>query len=255
MANISPIATFLGGFASHRASCQWASFDASGGISSGPYRYGNVSLKVGDAPFNVEWNRERIQESLEAHCLLSAGQVHGEKIYSLTKPIKTSLEVEGYDSLITNQTGVALMIQQADCQAILLFDPEQAVIAAVHVGWRGNVSNLIGKTIEEMTKTFHSASRDIQAFISPSLGPCCAEFSNYRDEFPTEFQEFMAQESHFNLWKISEKQLTDAGLQRKNISLAEICTSCHDNYFSYRRACRTGDGTTGRNCSAIVLER
>ncbi|MGL1930843.1 MAG: peptidoglycan editing factor PgeF [Desulfotalea sp.] len=251
--NPIPSTTYAGGFAEAMSSCRWASFDASTGISSGAYKYGNICEYVGDDPFAVNWNRERIKESFAARSLISAKQVHGCNIF-ISSPNQSDIEVEGYDAIISNVAGQALMIQQADCQAILLFDPK-GVVAAIHAGWRGNVDNIIGKTISCCEQEFSSLASDIHAFISPSLGPCCAEFVNYKKEFPSSFTSFMTEKkSHFNLWQVSRSQLIDAGVKPENITMAEDCTSCNDNYFSYRRACREGDGVTGRNCSVIMLE-
>ena len=84
--------------------------------------------------------------------LLTAKQVHGSEIYCLTEPLIEDREVEGFDALITDLSGVGLMIQQADCQAVLLFDPVREVIAAVHCGWRGSVQAILLRVIAAMTK-------------------------------------------------------------------------------------------------------
>ena len=61
-------------------------------------------------------------------------------------------EVKECDALISNQPGTALMIQQADCQAVLLFDPVNRAIGAVHNGWRGSVANIIAAAIEHVRR-------------------------------------------------------------------------------------------------------
>lgn len=254
MADCSPIVMISGSVANYDCSCQWSCFGALGGVSSGVYKSGNIGLSVGDNPFNVKWNRERIKEIVSAETLLSARQVHGVDVFNLTKPLLDDMEVEQCDALVTNQRGVGLMIQQADCQAVLLFDPVQQVIAAIHSGWRGSVQNIIAKTLSVMSDDYASSPKDVYAFISPSLGPCCAEFRNYKEELPEEFRRQMVKENHFDFWQISKEQLVHAGLLACNISCAEVCTSCNADYFSYRRACRAGNGVTGRNCTVIVLE-
>lgn len=255
MANPSPTAALSGGFGSHKSSCVWASYNATTGVSSGPFRYGNVSLGVGDDDFSVQWNRDRIKEHLGATTLLSARQVHDDSVYCCTTMPTSDTEVDGYDAIITNLRGVAIMIQQADCQAVLLFDEETGAIAGIHSGWRGNVLNIINTTVQAMSENFSSNPQNIRAYISPSLGPCCAEFVNSHNEFPQEFQDFVTEKpNHFNFWDISRQQLLDAGILAQNIEVAGICTSCNEEFFSYRRACRESDGRTGRCCSAIVLD-
>lgn len=254
MADCSPVVMISGGLADHICSCQWSCFGSLGGVSSGVYKSANIGLSVGDSLFAVQWNRDRIKEIVFAGSLLSARQVHGIEVFSLRQPLLEDMEVEHYDSLVTNQRGVGLMIQQADCQAVMLFDPVQKVIAAIHSGWRGSVQNIIEKTLLVMENDYSTSPRDVHAVISPSLGPCCAEFIHYKEEFPEDFQRYMVKENYFDFWKISEQQLADAGVLSSNINCAEVCTSCDTDYFSYRRACRLGNGVTGRNCSIIVLD-
>ena len=254
MSESSPVATISGGFADHVAGCQWSCFGSKGGISNGVYKNGNVGLAVGDDPFAVEWNRQRIKEVVGAQSLLSARQVHGTDVFSLTGPLLEDTEVEGYDSLVTNQPGVALMIQQADCQAVLLFDPVQRVVAALHSGWRGSVQNIIATTVTVMEVDFSCQAKNMHAFVSPSLGPCCAEFVHYKEELPKDFIQHMVTPNHFDFWQISKDQLVDVGLLPSQIACAAVCTVCDTNYFSYRRACRETGGVTGRNSSLIVLD-
>jgi YfiH family protein len=195
-----------------------------------------------------------IQEKMGSPVLLSARQVHGDKIFSLKTSLDRNREVDGVDSLITDQKGVGLMIQQADCQAVLLYDSQKRVIAAVHCGWRGNVMNILGKTVARLKSDFGVFSGNLHGIISPSLGPCCAEFIHYREELPASFLPFMVRPCYFDFQEISRHQLLDAGLADSNILVEGSCTSCSEDFFSYRRARRQGDGVTGRNCSVIIMD-
>jgi YfiH family protein len=214
----------------------------------------NVSYGVGDSERAVAANRQRIGELIGFPVFLSAKQIHDTGIYCLTKPLTGSLEVEGVDALITDQQGVGLMIQQADCQAVLLFDPVKNIIAALHCGWRGSVVNIIDKVISRMKTGFGVVPGQLEAVISPSLGPCCSEFINYHHELPDEFMPFMVRPDYFDFWQISKNQLIGSGVQEAKINVAGICTCCSENYFSYRRASRLSNGVTGRNCSVIGMD-
>lgn len=235
-------------------SCRWAFFNRNGGVSIPPFQSLNIGLHVGDAEDAVLENRRRVRTWLGVSSLLSARQVHGDRIFCLGEPITEDQEVDGYDALITNQPDIALVIQQADCQAVLLADPVNEVVAAIHCGWRGSVQEIIGKTISSMGDAFGSKPGDCMAVVSPSLGPCCGEFVNYQAELPEDFWKFQVREHYFDFWQISRRQLVDAGLQNQHIMVAEVCTSCDHNYFSYRRASRNRLETTGRFCSAICLQ-
>ena len=235
--------------------CIFMLFNRHGGVSRGKYASLNIGEHVGDHEDAVQQNRERVRTILMLHRLLSAKQVHGIGIYCLTEPLSVDKEVEGFDALVTDQSGVGLMIQQADCQAVLLFDPVREVIAAVHCGWRGSVQGILARVISVMVENYRTAAENLQAVISPSLGPCCAEFVNYHQELPADFQRFMVRDNYFDFWQITRHQLVNAGMSDERIRAAEICTCCSDDYFSYRRANRLSDGLTGRNCSVIALQK
>ncbi len=242
-------------FSTPNGCCMCGMFDRHGGVSSGLYASLNVSDNVEDEGSAALENRLRVKASMAVPHFLSAKQIHGTDIYCLTEPLTEDRNVDGFDALITDLAGVGLMIQQADCQAVLLFDPVREVIAAVHCGWRGSVQALLARVIAAMTDDYGTIPADVQAMISPSLGPCCAEFVNYRQELPAEFQRFMIRDNYFDFWRISTSQLIAAGLIEQRISAAEICTCCSADYFSYRRASRVSHGLTGRNCSVIALQK
>ena len=229
-------------------------FTKHNGVSSGTYASLNVSHGTGDDPRNIEENRARICREVGTGRLISAHQIHSSRVYVDMGEIPESHEVNEYDALISNHPGTALMIQQADCQAVLLFDPINHAIGAVHNGWRGSVVNIIALTIEQMQRHYGTDPANLQAHISPSLGPCCAEFVNYREELPAAFGRFQVQENHFDFWQISVDQLTAAGAQPESIRVPDICTSCSDDYFSYRRAVREGAPKCGRHASVICLD-
>lgn len=235
--------------------CRYGFFNRHGGKSKGQYDSLNLGLHVGDEESSVYANREIVKNTMGAATLLSALQVHGTKIHAQNKRLVEDLEIEGCDALITNQSGVALMVQHADCQAVLLYDSAKKVVAAVHNGWRGSVQNILGKVVDVMVRDFSSNPDNIQAIVGPSLGPCCAEFRNYRNELPKDFVEYKVNENHFDFWRISAAQLMAEGIQKTNIITSKQCTLCSENYFSYRKAVQTGAGVTGRNGSVIVLSK
>lgn len=243
-----------GDFLGHSGTlCRYRMFSRRGGVSRAPYASLNVGVYVGDQPDAVATNRQMVREAMQIPALLSARQVHGQGVYCLTDTLREDREVDGFDALVTNIAGVGLMIQQADCQAVLLFDPRRKVIAAIHCGWRGSVQQIVPQVVEVVTRNYGTLAADLQAVISPSLGPCCAEFVNFRKELPADFHEFMVRDNYFDFWKVTRAQLIAAGVPDTHIKTAGHCTCCSDDYFSYRRATRQGHGQTGRNCSVIVL--
>jgi hypothetical protein len=225
-----------------------ASFSREGGVSHEPYQSLNVSYHAGDSDTNIHTNRKKIKEALGIKYLVSGHQVHDDKVYCVREKPKEDYEIKGYDGFITNIPDIGLMIQQADCQAVMLYDPVQKAVGIAHAGWRGSVANIIAKIIKAMSAEYGTTPSDLQAAISPSLGPCCAEFVHYRTELPTAFHTYQVRENYFDFWAISRDQLRECGVRAENIEAAEICTVCNKDFFSYRR-----DKVTGRFASVIGL--
>jgi YfiH family protein len=183
--------------------------------------------------------------------LVSVNQVHGSDILTLRPddPVPLGRTVNA-DAMITNVAGLALMVKQADCQAVMLFDPVKHVIANVHCGWRGSVLNILAAAVARARAEFGSRAADLRALIGPSLGPCCAEFRSYREMLPREFRAFMVSEGYFDFWSISRWQLIRAGLAERRIWIAGLCSRCHaERFFSYRAS-----KITGRSASVIMLK-
>ncbi len=183
--------------------------------------------------------------------LFHLNQVHGDDIIIIDEnmrinPIKSELSA---DAVITNILNKFLLIKTADCQAIILFDPIKKAIANIHSGWRSSMLDIAGKTVLKMNKEFGCDPANIIAGISPSLGPCCGEFKNYKEEFKEEFFKYKKENFLFDFWKITSDQLVKAGLAPKNIEIMKLCTSCNtDLFFSYRK-----ESITGRFATVIGL--
>lgn len=229
------------------------SVSSRGGVSIGPFASNNISFGVGDDASCVTKNRENIKKKFGLNHLVSAHQVHGRNIHQVQGPLGHDCIIDDTDALMTNVVGVGLMIGHADCQAVLLYDIKHRAVAAVHNGWRGSVVNIVAATVAAMRETFGTTPEHLISGIGPSLGPCCAEFVHYKKELPLSFQDFRVGENHFDFWKITRRQLLQCGVPDESISCTETCTVCSSDFFSYRRACRSSDGVTGRNGSLIAL--
>jgi polyphenol oxidase len=225
-----------------------------GGTSKPPFSSLNLSFSVGDNPASVTANRQAVKQYLGLAHLVSAVQVHGDRVV-LAENIQEDMEYPAADALITQQQGVGLLIQQADCQAVLFHDPVRHAVAAAHSGWKGSALNIISATVRMMQRHCGTNPADLRAVISPSLGPCCAEFVNWHTELPAFMHQHQVRENHFDFWAVSQEQLLAAGLQERNIECVGICTVCDSRFFSYRRAVKKQGrpGITGRCGSVIAL--
>ena len=228
-------------------------FSRTGGRSQAPFDELNVAYSVGDRPEDVRQNRRLVAKAGDCRYTVYANQVHGVEVLIYTGSGAAAAMTDrprSGDALITDIPGLALAIQVADCQAILLYDSVRRVVANVHSGWRGSVNDIAGKTVAAMADHFGCRGADMVAAIGPSLGPCCAEFSNYRTEIPEAFWKYMDKANHFDFWKISFDQLIAAGLKPENIHSGGLCTRCGtDHFYSYLGEARH----TGRFAAVIGL--
>lgn len=230
-------------------------FTRKGGVGQGPFCGLNVGARVGDDEKNTAANRRLVESVMGAKIGVWLTQTHGDGTVVLKGGEQTSDPAglaspspEG-DAAITDIPGVFLFMQTADCQAILIADPVARAVANVHSGWRGSVANVAGKTVEKMKRRFDCRPENMLAGIGPSLGPCCAEFSNFKQEFPESLFKYSDSRAYFDFWAMTRDQLRDAGIPDSNIRASGICSKCNpDLFFSYRK-----EKVTGRFASAIGL--
>jgi polyphenol oxidase len=231
-----------------------AYFLRSGGASRGPFHSLNLGFGVGDEAGNIQANRRRISQMINGGRLLAARQVHQTQVITFSHKNGTPVPAKGAaplcgDAMVTDIAGQYLMIQVADCQAVMLHDPVRKVVANVHSGWRGSIGDIIGQTLAAMTRTYGSRPADILAGIGPSLGPCCAEFIHFQKEIPEPLWIYKDQRNRFDFWSISRDQLISAGVLGAHIHQSRICTRCNPHlFYSYR-----AEKVTGRFAAVIGL--
>jgi len=204
------------------------------------------------------------RKELAISCELDAGQfvfprqTHSDRVVVVTSENFTNT-IEDTDALITNEPGIFICVQTADCVPILLFDPVKKVVAAIHAGWKGTISKIAKKTIGQMTEKFGCNPADIVAGIGPSIhihayevGPEVVEaveasFSNSPALLKPSMNEGRA---YFDLWEANQTVLMESGILEENIELMGLCSfEQSDLFYSARR-----DGTdTGRMVSGIRL--
>jgi YfiH family protein len=230
-------------------------FTRNAGYSQAPFASLNVSYGIGDEDIAVARNRELISGIMGTGEMTYIRQVHGCEIAVLGGDQKTENSPVAprpfiADAVVTDRSEKYLVIQVADCQSVLMYEPVRRVVANVHSGWRGSIQNIIGCTVDAMKQHFGCSPDDILAGIGPSLGPCCAEFIHYETEIPKEFWGYKDPDDHFDFWAISCDQLIKAGVRERNIESSQMCTRCRtEEFFSFR-----AEKTTGRFASVIGLK-
>jgi len=229
-----------------------------GGQSLPPYDSLNLGINTEDQSKNIIANLNRVGKSIKFDIagLVSSTQIHSNKILIikqkevLNKATELGCSYHGFDAIITDQTETTLLIRVADCVPILLYDPLSRVIAVVHAGRDGTLSEITLKTIKKMQHDFGCSPKNIKAGIGPSIGKCCYSVSNkIANQFSQRLEksEFFVEQvnnmSNIDLKEANRIQLIISGINKDRIETSDICTSCSSNiFFSHRRE----KGRTGR---------
>ena len=147
-----------------------------GGVSTGHYASLNLSNGLGDDPAAVSENLNRACAALDIRRehLVSPNQRHTANVRRVGAADRGHIW-PGYDTLVTDEPGVPLLLRYADCTPVLIYDPAHHALAVVHSGWRGTVQGATGAAVAALASEFGSRPADMIAAIGPSIGPCCYE--------------------------------------------------------------------------------
>ena len=192
-------------------------------------------------------------------------QVHDVKVAVVDRGDITRDELDGYDAMITELPGVAIGVRTADCIPVLLYDPVKKIAAAIHSGWRGTVSKIIGKTVSKMQSIYASQPTDILAFIGPGI---CVDCFQVGEDVALKFKEAgfdinslwsfrgpkigngMEGGHHIDLKEACRQTLVEYGLKNENIQITGLCTY-DDNDLLY--SARKEGIECGRNITYIKI--
>ncbi|WP_372775968.1 peptidoglycan editing factor PgeF [Mangrovibacterium sp.] len=215
---------------------------------------------TGDSPESFAGYRAELAASLglNGEQFVFPRQTHSDHIQVVHEPM-SGVEVPDTDALITDVTGLCICVQTADCVPILLFDPFQRVVAAIHSGWRGTVSKIAAKTLERMQTEFQSKPENILAGIGPSISSKNYEVSadviqqierNFPNQANLLHPSANTGRACLDLWAANKSLLMDSGVPENQIEITGFCSFAGDHeFYSARR-----DGLqTGRMVTGIML--
>jgi YfiH family protein len=195
----------------------------------------NLGFNTPEKKEQVAQNRLALLNSLniDADWVAYADQVHSNRVQFVTG----GGTYPSTDGLVTKVPGLTLAIQVADCAAVLLWDTEHNVIAALHAGWRGAVGDIIPGGIQKM-KAQGAVPSTIKAFVSPCISLKKFEVGiEVAEQFPDRFVNYADFEKpHIDLKNFIKHQLLDEGIPDAQIEIRKECTiSEADKFYSYRR--------------------
>ncbi len=220
-----------------------------GGVSEGYFFSMNMSFSKGEERSKTEENYRRLLNAIGSdlsHLVLSH-QTHTDNIKTVSKEhLGTGYKKPSFtdiDGLITNESGVALVTQYADCTPLLFCDPVKKVIAASHSGWRGTVKQIGAKTVEKMVLEFGCKRENIIVAVGPSIckecyevdDPVLEEFRKTNINLDGVFTPTTAGHYLLDLKLANKKILLNAGILEENMDIADICTCCNsEELYSHR---------------------
>jgi copper oxidase (laccase) domain-containing protein len=159
--------------------------------------------------------------------LLTAQQIHGNKVAIIDRPVESDKHFAACDGFITNQRRIALGIHVADCCAIYLVDPKTPAVGLVHSGRKGTELGVAINAITQMVESFGSEPAELIVQLSPCIRP-----PHYEIDFAAEIIR--------QCRALGVKEIHDSG----------VCTACDlHRYYSYRAE----KGKTGRMLALIAL--
>jgi polyphenol oxidase len=250
------------------------------------YRPGKTDLNLGftssDDPNRVTENRGLFVNAAtggkEILGMVTLRQIHSSLIRRVTaQDIQAVLKGDG---LMTDQPGVLLGIQTADCIPVLVADRKKRAVAAFHAGWRGTLARIVENGVGRMRVEFGSKPENLIASIGPGIGRCCYSVGyEVREQFESQFpyapdlfhevfdsdpikekypmlfltarapgHSDLGPAMHLDLVEANRRQLLAAGLKKGSIFVTGQCTGCNtDRFFSHR----IEQGFTGRMMSVI----
>jgi len=213
-----------------------------GGVSTEPHlKTLNLAFGRGDTDETVRQNIKIFTEAVGASgTVIYADQIHSNRVLYVDRSFEKVPQCDGF---VTNKRGLILCVKIADCVPILLCDPENGVIAALHAGWRGTARNIVGEGIKLMQK-YGAVPHNMKAAIGPAIHSCCYEVqADFISQFKSEigsalknaYIETRNGKTYCDIVGANAELLQIAGVKPENIDISDKCTCCEpETFFSHR---------------------
>jgi hypothetical protein len=245
----------------------------------------NLGFTAGDSPEAVAANRRMLAEAVTGQAstpLVSLRQFHSSLLVRATAADAAREHPHKGDGLITDEPGLLLGVQTADCIPVLVADRKRRAVGAFHAGWRGTVKRIVETGVGRMRLEFGCRPEDLVAAIGPGIGQCCyavgeevlSEFESqfvyarelFRDVYDSDAVRmkypmlFLTQRApghspigpslHVDLIEANRRQLVACGVAAESIQIVGGCTQCQpDLFYSHRGSC----GHAGRMMAVIGI--
>lgn len=209
------------------------------------------ALTLGEGAPAAHWEAVAAALGCRAADVVLLRQVHGDRVVHSTQATGPRGVLADADAVWTDRPGLVLAVRVADCVPILLAGPRG--VAAVHAGWRGVASGIVGRAVDALAAGTGVAPREIDAAVGPCLGQdafevgpeVVAAWAGAVPDVASVARPGRADRVHLDLRGAVSQQLVAAGVGA--VGHLDACTS-GPAWFSYRV-----DGPhTGRQAGVIA---
>lgn len=230
-----------------------------GGVSKGDCSSMSFGFSLGDNVEDVKENYRIFCKAMgtDSNNLVLSQQTHTKNIRIVTKKdagkgIWRERDYTDIDGLVTNEKGLVLVTQYADCTPIAFYDPVTKTIATSHAGWRGTVLEIAAETVSVMVNSFGCKPENIIAGIGPSISGCCYEVDDPVISEINKLSYLNAEKCYvykgdgkymLDLKEVNRQILVHSGIKNENVDVADLCTCCNSDIFHSHRATKGKRGT------------
>jgi len=232
-------------------------FSKKGGYSKGIYKGLNCGIGSKDNKKNVKKNLNYISKKMmiNKNKLILMNQTHSNKVVEIKKDnYKKKINA---DAMITRIKGLTLGVLTADCVPIIIYDFKNEVVGCVHAGWKGAITGVIKNTINLIKKI--SSQNKIFASIGPCIGKNSYEvdlifYRKFLSKSKKNIKYFYKKNNNkklFNLREFVADKLKEHGVKIDHVNHDTF--KAKNNFFSYRRSCKSKQNDYGRCISVVRL--
>lgn len=191
---------------------------------------------------NDDYDRIAVKLKILSSQIYYLDQIHSGKVVYLSEGMNLK-DLPAADAIITDRKDVYIGVRTADCIPLLVYDPENEVVAAIHAGYKGLLEGVIQNTLKIMTENFSSNPQELVV----AMGPCiCVEHYEMGYEVIEQFEQKYGQrfsmrsdlgpKPHLDVKATARMIIEDCGVDMMNFEDIDICTHEHDDMlYSYRR--------------------
>lgn len=224
--------------------------DRHGGVSKEPFSSLNLAAAGSDSPLALAENLRLATAAFTGSAdspVAGMRQVHGAGVTVVDDPPPAAVPVA--DALVSARVGLTLLVRVADCVPVLIADPEQGVVAAVHAGRAGLVAGVVPAAMAALRE---QGGRRLVAWVGPHVCGACYEVPA---ELRRDVSAVVPQAWGETSWGTAAVDLT-AGIRAQletagaEVVLASPCTVEEQDLYSHRR-----DGARSGRLGGLVRVR